>query len=221
MREKDFRNTGMEDFEKVLDDFFNSWKEDKNCRFLSWEHCYTFFKTKKETILKDKNMLDLASLNLSFYLASWGMYRGSSNILWKDYKIHNELIKNLLTSCKNLFSDNVEWKNVNKAKQIIEEHYANLKITPTDTLITKVLLGIFGCVPAYDNLFVNGLREYNKNHKNIPQKFNESSFNQLQELSKEIEQKPEYKNYPPMHLIDAYFWWTGGGKNAYKNRENK
>src|SRR5262245_13754106 len=40
-------------------------------RYLSWEHCYRFFRSRtRDALLKDK---DAAALQLAFYLASWGM----------------------------------------------------------------------------------------------------------------------------------------------------
>ena len=45
MREqKIFLDMDMKKFENTLDNFFGSWVNDKNSRFLSWEHCYNFFK---------------------------------------------------------------------------------------------------------------------------------------------------------------------------------
>ena len=41
---------------------------------------------------------DYLSLQLAFYLASWGMYRGSSFLLQKDYKVHEAVVKELLDS---------------------------------------------------------------------------------------------------------------------------
>lgn len=199
----------MEKIKKTLDDFFKAWKDDKHSRYLSWEHCYSFFKNEHNQILNDKEKLDLASLNLAFYLASWGMYRGSSNLLWKDYKIHEELIKELLSKCDNLFNknENIKWEQIEQAKNIIETYYKKHNISLTDTLITKVLMGIFGCVPAYDNFFKNGLRQYNNEHGDndkIPITFNEKSFNKLNEIADTLHY--EYKDYPKMRLIDAYFW---------------
>lgn len=218
MREqKIFLDMDMKKFENTLDNFFGSWVNDKNSRFLSWEHCYNFFKDNKDEILNDKTgkMLDLASLNLSFYLASWGMYRGSSNILWKDYKIHKELISTLLKEYSVLFNKNIAWEEIEKAIEKVKKYYKKLDITPTDTLITKVLLGIFACVPAYDEFFKKGIKHYDKN---FSQRFNESSFKTLQDIANKIELKEKYKDYPPMRLVDAYFWWIGGGKQAYEKR---
>lgn len=55
--------------------FYNDLKEDENGRYCSWEHCYSHF----YKALGNKNAdIDYLSLQLAFYLASWGMYRGSS-----------------------------------------------------------------------------------------------------------------------------------------------
>ncbi|WP_298536796.1 hypothetical protein [uncultured Algibacter sp.] len=58
-------------------------------RYNSWNHCYKAFGNPK----LDNNTL---SLNLAFYLASWGMYRGSSGLLQKDYKIHIGVVKKIM-----------------------------------------------------------------------------------------------------------------------------
>src|SRR4051812_29076293 len=50
-------------------------------RFSSWDHCYKSFGN-------ERTDLDTLALNLGVYLASWGMYRGSSFLLEFDYKIH-------------------------------------------------------------------------------------------------------------------------------------
>jgi hypothetical protein len=42
--------------------------------------------------------LDLASLHIRFYLASWGMYRGSAKIRNYDYKIHVEAAQIIVQS---------------------------------------------------------------------------------------------------------------------------
>lgn len=216
----------MNKFEQELTEFFNAWKSDKHSRYLSWGHCYHFFLDNKSKILNEKynnkenDLLDIACLHLSFYLASWGMYRGSSNILWKDYKIHKNLITELIKKCANLWKDTT-WEQLEKAKNIIKDCYSEYGITATDTLITKVLLSIFGCIPAYDNFFKEGLRLYNKEHnKNIPLTFNEDSFNELKTIAKPLNLHEDFKNYPPMRLIDAYFWWTGGGKEAHEKHAN-
>lgn len=71
----------------TLSKYYDNIKKDKNHRLKSWEHCYTQFKmvfNKNELSVKGRDYL---SLHLAFYLASWGMYRGSSFMLEKDYKM--------------------------------------------------------------------------------------------------------------------------------------
>ena len=71
----------------TLSKYYDNIKKDKNHRLKSWEHCYTQFKAvlnKNELSVTDRDYL---SLHLAFYLASWGMYRGSSFILERDYKV--------------------------------------------------------------------------------------------------------------------------------------
>lgn len=114
----------LSDFDDVLKkNLFEVISKDKNCRYKSWEHCYIFFKENSEQILADDKMLDLASLNLAFYLASWGMYRGSSNLLQKDYKIHAELIQTLLKKCTDLWNEDITWEQLDKANKIVKSHY--------------------------------------------------------------------------------------------------
>lgn len=72
---------------KAANTFYETMSNDENGRFHSWEHCYKCFHDARTGSFHDDDYL---SLQLAFYLASWGMYRGSSFLLQKDYKVHNE-----------------------------------------------------------------------------------------------------------------------------------
>lgn len=71
-------------------EFYNQLKADENGRFRSWEHCYSHFMRARNQSEVDHDYL---SLQLAFYLASWGMYRGSSFLLQKDYRVHIPIVK--------------------------------------------------------------------------------------------------------------------------------
>ncbi len=60
---------------------------DPHHSFNSWKHCFNYFK-ENHSRLNEEDVLDIAALHLGFYLASWGMMRGSRDLLQKDYKIH-------------------------------------------------------------------------------------------------------------------------------------
>ena len=75
--------------------------QDSNHRFKSWEYCYTAF--------GNLDSVDYLSLHLAFYLASWGMYRGSCGILWKDYTIHMDAV-NIIRKFHSLYEKNgLQW----------------------------------------------------------------------------------------------------------------
>ena len=78
---------------KSSTEFYNDLKADENGRYRSWEHCYSHFIKARGSQEVD---YDYLSLQLAFYLASWGMYRGSSFLLQKDYKVHIPVVKELL-----------------------------------------------------------------------------------------------------------------------------
>ena len=61
---------------------------------IAWEHCYSHFIKARGSKEVD---YDYLSLQLAFYLASWGMYRGSSFLLQKDYRVHIPVVKELLS----------------------------------------------------------------------------------------------------------------------------
>jgi hypothetical protein len=81
----------------------------------------------------------------------------------------------------------------------------------SDTLVTKILLGTLGCVPAYDRYYRSSVK---KNHISSGQ-FNSRSVRDVAEFYCENlgifeSLRSEISNrgveYPPMKLIDMCFW---------------
>ncbi|HHP0355699.1 TPA: hypothetical protein ACRZSW_000208 [Campylobacter lari subsp. concheus] len=204
--------------------FHDKIKNEDNDRYLSWEHCYEYFYIYRKDI-----DYDYASLMLSFYLASWGMYRGSSFLLRHDYKIYKTMLEELLVI--DLW-DKHDWSQIIKANEIIERKLSPYKNNKEDknnknkisnTLITKILLGIFGCTPAYDRFFTNGLRQYNsKNSNEISISYGENSYKGIVDLIDRCKSNFEFPKiklkfnediyYPDMKIMDMYFWILGQQK---------
>jgi hypothetical protein len=63
------------DFIPVVNDF--KAKSDPDSRYTSFDYCYNYFLT-ADDLTKD---MEKSCLSLGFYLASWGMFRGSSFLL--------------------------------------------------------------------------------------------------------------------------------------------
>lgn len=147
--------------------------DDPNHRYRSWDHCYSHFQ-KRKSFTTDED-IDLASLHLAFYLASWGMYRGSSFLLWKDYRVHTPAVRVLLEDqYRSLWT--IDFTSITphslevdaifglvaRLKQVYKATVTTVNGAPsqriaTNTLITKILLGTLACTPAYDELVVDGI----------------------------------------------------------------
>lgn len=251
---KQTKEQRYKEFKDALDAFWKDSCKD-NSRYKSWEYCYEQFYRARDKELEEKDY-ELLSLHLSFYLASWGMFRNSF-LLERDYKIHINVIKEILNPrYKHLFGidcdklDNENWELLQELigkddeggirgiyskirKEVYKEVY---KMKPpkegvSDILITKVLMGTLGCVPAYDRYFKNavaGIVEIKKGNKpkevkfkrNIASKsFSQKSINNLVSFYKthneDLESKRETMKiaddieYPQMKLLDMGFWKLG------------
>ena len=209
---------------------------DPNARYLSWEHCYSYFQSHRKNPSEEE--IDFMCLHLAWYLASWGMLRGGSFLLWKDYKVHKPVIRLLLSeryeSLNNCTAEVLcKRDEVNKimelSDKIISIYYdATLQNgegrTASDTLVTKILLGTLGCTPAYDRYFKSGL----KISQVATQSFSEKSLLQLADYY--IKHKTKLESfrkrisegrvgYTPMKIIDMCFWQTGFDADPNQNED--
>lgn len=235
----------INDFLESVKHFHDIRNEDEYARYRSWEHCNKVFNKKHtELIEKRKNGSDLSeedydflALHLSFYLASWGMYRGSSMLLSTDYKIHIPIVKELMKEkYDNLW--NITYKDLNNEKnnivgliKEIKELYGDRpaivqmiykdKIVEkppeiSDILVTKILLGTLACMPAYDTYFKETIKKYKRgistpNAKSIEAlaEFYADNEEALNNLLVEFENDVEY---PQMKLLDMGFFQYGMDK---------
>ena len=157
---------------KSSTEFYNDLKVDENGRYRSWEHCYSHFIKARGSQEID---YDYLSLQLAFYLASWGMYRGSSFLLQKDYKVHIPVVKELLSEKYDVLAgiECVSFREKSNQQLLLDinsflgQYYdkirhkvkeQELKNQLSFTLITKILMGTLGCVPAYDRYFIAGIK---------------------------------------------------------------
>ena len=229
--------------------FIEKERQSFETRYKSWSSCHKYFLELHNKYggkkFKDLNKTEqsLALLNLSFYLASWGMYRGSSFALQYDNTIFTKVIDIVLDSKYNLLWD-IDYNKIinereqvkkllidirdgiNKAlidyrvfyntKSIFKAKYKDEAII-SQTLTTKILLGTLCCCPAYDTYFSNSISgtfsNFNDNEK-IDNLLELVSRNKVfAELSKETK-------YPLMKIVDmAYF--NMGMEKDFKNYYQK
>ena len=212
--------------------FYDDARRDENGRSRSWEHCYRVFRDARTDLSPD---CDYLSLHLAFYLASWGMYRGSSFLLQKDYKVLVPVVEEILKpeydrlfglACASLRDDEVQG-SLEKLYKYIAEHFGPIRdevagrVVASDVspvLITKILMGTLGCVPAYDRFFQDGVatykvttREYSPNSILKLVDFYEEHNDRLEEARRRM--RVGDLTYPQMKLLDMGLWQVGFEKS--------
>lgn len=157
------------------------------------------------------------------------MYRGSSFLLQHAYTIHLGVIDQLIAP---RFS--VLWgqefgagdDDLNLVPIILETidavREAYRPFAPSaesrqasETLVTKIILGTFGCLPACDRFFIEGFKSAKFRYSYLNAKFLERILafcrDNLRELRGEQEniERIGGMRYPLMKLVDMYFWQIG------------
>ena len=213
----------------ALKKYYTDITSDINGRYRSWEHCYYQFATARERATSDAD-IDFLSLHLAFYLASWGMYRGSSFLLQKSYQVHIPAVRLILSeeydrllgiACEQIGDD--ELALIFELSKKLSAYYDSVRKSLCEqapqnelshTLITKILMGTLGCVPAYDRFFCAGVKEtgvssamYTRNSIRRLIAFYKSHTEELESARGEM--AFEHLLYPQMKIIDMIFWQIG------------
>ena len=197
-----------------------------NARGRSWDHCHRFFR--KHVDRGDLLCVeDHAALHLGFYLASWGMHRGRF-LREHAYTVHKPVIHVLASS---RFSDlwqpdlGTRREDIELAGMImdlvktVEATYRELMVKKQQEemglVVTKVLLGTVGCLPARDTYFEKGFKHEGNTYGSLNRSFVQrvldfcaENRSTLKELQREIVEAGG-PQYPLMKLVDMYFWQIG------------
>jgi hypothetical protein len=192
-----------ENLKNAYENFFAYRNDNINYdkRYSSWDLCYNHFNNKQSP---DKT----SGLNLAFYLASWGMFRGSSGLL--------NLGKNKYDDLANLLFENKGKEFINQYNEI-EKFLKENEISPTKTLITKIMLGVYANTPAIDRFFNKTAIKYcigiydNDSVENLLKKLQrifETKIDNGQNLEKFIDRLPK-NGLTKEKIIDGIFFQIG------------
>ena len=213
----------MNDILSTIKRYSDGILTDEFHRYKSWEVCNDAFNNHPQT--------DTHTLHLAFYLASWGMYRGSSGLLQKNHLVHEETVRQILQNKQHIncnFKKEISREQISEIlqfKELLSIIYSEIKykrgnesekpITPTDTLISKIMLGTLACVPAYDRYFIDGLKykgfrffTFNSNSLNELFDFIDDNLTEIKEC-KDYLLNGTKKHYTIMKIVDMYFWQLG------------
>lgn len=226
---------------KELVDFsIDQMLKDCNSRLRSFDHAHEAF---RKGLYSSCVTDDELAKDLFVFLASWGMLRGSTGLLQKDYKFLIPIIR-ILRNVKYKPIMDIDPLSLGSSGVITLKEYVDLimelkreiqvyfkshifyyldkktkkfspkKVGATDTLISKILLAVFGCVPAYDNYVKKALKKLG-----IRNTFDEKGLTELiiclNKHKNEIKQAVQYVNaklgvnYPVMRVVDMILWAYG------------
>jgi len=145
-------------------------------RFSSFDYCNNYFRSFSDSgnqkDLYHPDNLEESCLQLGFYLASWGMFRGSSFLLRRSARNFSELMQVIGDSDPKLWEIDVPDYDPENIKLLLDTKQkiigaldSNNK--PSDTLVTKIMLGVYGNIPAFDQYFRKSLGVFTVNKNSL------------------------------------------------------
>ena len=192
----------------------------------AWQRCYNYFAYNTDF------SADMDCFNLVAYLACFGMYARGSWLLQQSMEVHRYALS-ILRDSKYEILRHVKSPPEDKAG-LFAELYEKLEFAyssarqshdgrnvVSEILITKVIHGVFACVPAFDTVAVSAMNRQGL-VTSLHSARRHETFQSVWEFYLEREDVfdqviEQYRNmgiydiptYPPMRLVDMYFWRLG------------
>jgi len=182
-------------------------------RYASFDYCFNYFQSfrdaKAVSHLASTDNVQVSCMQLGFYLASWGMYRGSGELLQKSARYLVPVVEVIAGTEKLVWDDN---KDGNKTTWdvdldcytesnilgllLVAEKIRDARPGMSDILVTKIMLGVFGNVPAFDDNFRYGCKV-----AGICATFGQESLNQLGALYRQHVDLVERYRVPTLDFV--------------------
>jgi hypothetical protein len=131
-------------------------------RFTSFDYCFNHFQSHRLRGLADLASpagMELSCLHLGFFLASWGMLRGSTTLSTQSIKSYAPVIEVIASFDQHIWELDAHAytdASIELLLEVADQLRGALPRGASSTLVTKIMLGVFGCVPAFDTYFMRG-----------------------------------------------------------------
>jgi hypothetical protein len=169
------------DFNKLVSKYHLQIEEGKYPRLMGWEFLWDWVQSRRSwNSLASKGAKRTTALHLGFYLANWGMLRGSSGLLNVNLEFFEDLVEMLFAgrAIPTVFWDMKledfapDAASHGRACDYFDKAISAMtkfseEVSWTGTLISKVLLGLWGQCPALDTYFSVGLKAYLDSHSHL------------------------------------------------------
>ncbi len=202
-------------------------------RDYAWDLCYQFFTATENQgrLLRancDETLLLEASVHLSAYLGFFGMMRGSSFLLKTNPSFFVPIVRDIWRKAgesnyalDSTHPDHVKplWNTLSRSLRDASKDFRESTMPITQTLISKILLGMFACSPAYDQYFNKGFQSVNwwtDSQQKSKQYTKIQRWNCFLGDPKTTEFLPKVRklyaleeSIPPSRVFDLFFWDLG------------
>lgn len=146
--------------------------EPRFSRAAAWNHLYAFIQDHLDELKvakPDSDLYSRACAELAAYLAAFGMYRYPTKLMMTNKVIFAPVLHSLIqtSSQQNIkayqdrFSQEQIKALIDITRSALNEAATVVPLAVTDTLTSKILHGIFACIPAYDQFFIAGVHAAN------------------------------------------------------------
>lgn len=202
-------------------------------RFASFDYCFNYFQAfREQSRVKEiaaPGNLQLSCLHLGFYLASWGMFRGSSVLRDRSLAQFKPVVELIAYTPRDIWTIDADTyssdtcrtlasvaSGIQQSLQFPEDKW------PSRTLATKIMLGVFGNVPAFDTRVRAGLKAANMTRRFGPKALH--GIGQFYQAHSQVIDdsriptldfdtgEPTQRKYTRAKVIDMIFYVEGGGR---------
>lgn len=149
------------DIDANLDTYLNNLGP--TARYASFDYCYNHFQSYWEqgqaADLAATKVMEVSCLHLGFYLASWGMLRGSSVLLQRSARHYEPVVETIASASRSAWITDTDGYTDEAIGALLDTARSIRRAftdPASDILVTKVMLGVFGSVPAFDTYFKKG-----------------------------------------------------------------
>jgi hypothetical protein len=155
------QSTGLEE---IVNQYMNGFGKNNGRKptekNTSFDYCFNYFQSfrergEAEKLASKENML-ASCLHLGFYLASSGMY-ATSYLREKSVKHFEAVIREISSAPKIIWEVDVDNYTDSNIMHILQYRATIMSavgsegVIPSDTFVSKIMLGVFGNIPTFDN----------------------------------------------------------------------
>lgn len=230
MKLDDFKG---EIFRKKFEDIHN-----ENSRGYAWIDLNKAFRERKNKKYSDEYL----AKELFIFLANWGMVARGAFLMQHSYRILIPVIEILSNeNCKILQNPEIDVveQNIDRIielkdaiSSVLIKSRENKSNVVSDTLLSKIIMGVFGCTVTYDTYIREELRgekskksgrigriasaSFSKNSLKSICGYYKENIEKLESL-RNIFKMPNGELYPPLKFLDMLMWFSQDKKRNPKN----